>query len=88
MRESLRCPKCGHNEIVHVPSVFDSHHDQLTLDIRQGWWTVPTPIGAFHAYICRRCGFVELYVPDIANVPLESVKDAELLRGPAGSQEQ
>jgi hypothetical protein len=42
-----------HNEILHLPSVFDSHHDQLALDVRQGklggWYR---PIGAFHIYIC------------------------------------
>jgi hypothetical protein len=66
---------------LHLSSVFDSHHDQLALDVRQGWWVVPAAIGAFHVYICRRCGFAELYVPDIASVPIESLKDAELLVG-------
>jgi hypothetical protein len=35
------------------------------------------PIGLFEAYICRRCGFTELYVRGAAEIPISPIHGTE-----------
>ena len=61
MRRSHRCPKCDHHEVLYVPEVRDSNYDRLAMAGRISLWTSEEH-GGFEAYMCRACGYAELYV--------------------------
>lgn len=82
MRDSLHCPKCKHGEIIHVPSVRDSGYNRLLVDQRLGFMH-SEEFGEFEVYICRGCGFAEMYVKGAANLPIDRIAGARLLVAPA-----
>lgn len=66
MKRDLQCPKCGHRSILHVLRAFPRIHEQvdgsLALVHRPGGLaTIVTTTGNAEAYVCERCGFIELY---------------------------
>lgn len=83
MRKSQRCPKCDHGEVLHVPRVQDSDHDDQGLGVRMGLITRET-IGALQAYVCLGCGFVEWYVERPDRIDVDRLEGARVLRSPRG----
>jgi predicted nucleic-acid-binding Zn-ribbon protein len=79
MRNSTQCPKCKGEEILYVPQVQDSHKDRIGLNLQEGWWVESKLVGAFEAYICKACGFVELYVANVGELDLAEIPNARLL---------
>ena len=63
MRKSLRCPKCQGRKIIHVPVVRDKGYNRLMIEYRMGFFG-DREDGEFESYICRACGFTELYTVD------------------------
>ena len=43
------------------------------------------PIGVFEAYICRRCGYTELYSRDAASIPIGDEYGTELFEISSGT---
>lgn len=88
MKTSHRCPKCGHNRILHLAELADSDGSGLP-----GVWQlarVPNPkaglfdpgvtsAGAAEAYVCRRCGFSELYTRDPETIPIDGKSVREII---------
>jgi predicted nucleic-acid-binding Zn-ribbon protein len=79
MRESHRCPKCNHGEVLFVPQVADRDDRDiirpLVLHVVEFAWRDDWEFGKLQAYVCRRCGFTEIYTSDAASIPLDKVPD-------------
>jgi predicted nucleic-acid-binding Zn-ribbon protein len=83
MRNTHICPKCNHREVLFVPQIADRddsdvvrplHLHVKNLDYKD------IEIGAIQAYVCRGCGYTELYTENIANLPVNRIPGAELRR--------
>ncbi len=83
MRSSHTCPKCGHGEILFVPRVADrDDHDKvrpLVLHVTHLDWK-DIEVGALQAYVCRKCGFTELYTAGADSLVPERIPGAVVLR--------
>ena len=83
MRETHECPKCKHGEIVFLPQLADRDDDDLVrplvvhvvhLDYKD------LEMGTLQAYVCRACGYTELYTKDAKGLPIDKIPGAKLLR--------
>jgi predicted nucleic-acid-binding Zn-ribbon protein len=85
MRKTHLCPKCGHNEILFVPQVADRDDKDsirpLALHVVHYDWKDDTEAGTLQAYVCRSCGFTELYTGDPAQLPVDKIAGAKILIG-------
>jgi predicted nucleic-acid-binding Zn-ribbon protein len=74
MRETHRCPKCSHGEILFVPQLADRDDRDvvrpLVLHVLEYDWKPEMELGRLQAYVCRKCGFTELYTAEVASIPL------------------
>ena len=58
MRQSLRCPKCRHTEILHLPRLMTNSNPQGDLMALETFgWKGGTSYGVVEAYICAECGY-------------------------------
>jgi ribosomal protein S27AE len=96
MRHTQTCPKCGNNELLVVSRV-DQVVDQYG---RVEPWRIarvpesmegfplpggePVTAGVIEAYICRRCGYTELYTRDPDSIPV----DGKVVREVAGPEKK
>jgi predicted nucleic-acid-binding Zn-ribbon protein len=67
VRQTQRCPKCQHGEIVVLRHVAG---DQVYLAEGEDGkvWRRAAPR---EAYICRACGYTEYYTRDVAAIPID-----------------
>jgi predicted nucleic-acid-binding Zn-ribbon protein len=83
MRTSHVCPKCGHREVLFVPAVADRDDRDtvrpLVLHVTHLDWK-DIEVGAIQAYVCRGCGFTELYTAHVDALPPERIPGAKVLR--------
>ena len=83
MRTTHTCPKCGHGEIVYVPRVADRDDRDdvrpLVLHVTHLDWK-DVEMGTLQAYVCRKCGFTELYTQGAASLPIDKIPGAQLLK--------
>ena len=81
MRTTHRCPKCRHYEVLHLSEVRDrvsgEHHQPLSLaekttthrdPILPFSFTRTRIIGQVEAYVCRACGYTELYTQNPSEI--------------------
>ena len=70
MKNTKQCPKCGSNEIIHVP---DNAHRYLanSICITKMAWVKRVPVAR---YVCCGCGYVEDWVETSAG--LEEIRRA------------
>lgn len=80
MRKTLRCPKCENRKIIHVPVVRDNGYNRLMIEYRMGFFG-DQEYGEFESYICRSCGYAELYVKGAKAIRVEDIDGATLLDG-------
>ncbi len=84
MRETHRCPKCQHDEVLFVPQVADRDDKlvirPLTLHIVEYDWREDAEFGRLQAYVCRGCGYTELYTEKAASLPVEKIPGAKVLK--------
>ena len=79
MRSSHMCPKCACNEILFVPQLADRTGDgdqprALAIHVIEFDWKEDSEIGHLQAYVCRSCGYTELYATEPASIPLDDRK--------------
>jgi predicted nucleic-acid-binding Zn-ribbon protein len=83
MRSSHVCPKCSHREILFVPSLADRDDRDtvrpLMLHVLNLDWK-DIEVGTIQAYVCRSCGFTELYTENAGALPVDRIPGAKLLR--------
>jgi predicted nucleic-acid-binding Zn-ribbon protein len=86
MNTRLICPKCGHNEILHVPQLADRDDKfvvrPLVVHVTHFDWKDDVEVGKLEAYVCRSCGFTELYTHGAKDLPVDKIPGARILRGP------
>ena len=84
MRTSNACPKCKSNEIVFVPQIADRDDGDvvrpLMLHVKHSDWKEDTELGRVQAYVCRGCGFTELYTAGAAQLPLDKIPGSRALK--------
>jgi len=83
MRSSNVCAKCGHREILFVPRIADRDDRDivrpLVLHVQHYDWK-DEEVGCIQAYVCRGCGYTELYTARAEALPVEKIPGAQLLR--------
>lgn len=80
MRSTHRCPKCSHEEIIYLPQIMCSGPAPgIVVAALAGVFSL-TEHGIMEAYICKRCGFTELYARNPAEIPLDKIDGARLIR--------
>jgi predicted nucleic-acid-binding Zn-ribbon protein len=93
VRQRHICPKCSHREVVYVPRIVDraggaTHPLALWVGVRrrthQGREQLEydAPFGQLEAFVCRGCGYTELYVADVERLKLEDLPGAKVLKPP------
>ena len=83
MRSSHVCPKCSHGEILFVPHIADRDDRDtirpLVLFVKHHDWK-DDELGELQAYVCRGCGYTELYTAKAGGLPVDKIPGAGLLR--------
>jgi predicted nucleic-acid-binding Zn-ribbon protein len=79
MRARHRCPKCDHGEVLYVPAPRDADFDRMAIGGRRSAWDGGEN-GGLEAYVCRRCGYTELYVGDVGAIDVTRIEGARVLR--------
>jgi predicted nucleic-acid-binding Zn-ribbon protein len=83
MRTSHVCPKCAHREVLHVPHVADRDDRDvvrpLALHVQHLDWK-DIEVGTLEAYVCRGCGYTEMYTAGATTLPVDKIPGAKLLR--------
>ena len=86
MRSTHVCPKCEHREVLFVPSVADrDDRDQvrpLVLHVHHLDYK-DVEVGTLQAYVCRGCGYTELYTQNASALPVDKIPGAKILRAKA-----
>lgn len=84
MRQTSRCPKCQHDEILFVPQVADRDDQDrvkpLVIHVVEFDWRDDMEFGRIQAFICRKCGFTELYTKGAERLPADKIPGARVLR--------
>ena len=82
MRTTHACPKCHHKEILFVPHVADRDDRDmvrpLVLHVEHYDWK-DVEMGALQAYVCRACGYTELYTAQASSLPVDKIPGAKIL---------
>jgi predicted nucleic-acid-binding Zn-ribbon protein len=82
MKTSQTCPKCGHGEILFLPHIADRDDRDnvrpLSLFVRHYDYK-DVEMGTLQAYVCRGCGYTELYTLNAAALPVDKLPDAQVL---------
>jgi len=82
MRKAQPCPKCAHLETLFVPHIADRDDRDdvrpLSLHVKHHDWK-DEEIGKIQAYVCRSCGYTELYTAHADALPVEKIPGAKLL---------
>jgi len=83
MRTSHTCPKCKNPEVIFLPQIADRDDDDsvrpLSAHVVHFDWKDDVEVGRLQAYVCRSCGYTELYTKEARLLPLEKVPGARLL---------
>ncbi len=84
MRQTSRCPKCSHDEILFVPQIADRDDDlnvkPLVVHVVEFDWRDDQEYGRLQAYICRKCGFTELYTKGAEQLDAAKIPGARVLK--------
>src|ERR1700733_14402367 len=83
MRATPPCPKCSHKEVIFLPQIADRDDDDnvrpLSAHVVHFDWKDDVEVGRLQAYICRACGYTELYTNEVPLTPGQTVPGAKLL---------
>jgi predicted nucleic-acid-binding Zn-ribbon protein len=88
MHESNVCPKCRHNHILAIAQVADSDGDFSVKQLKAAIVHRGTSFfgaeklgtaGEISAYVCKRCGYTELYTQGVDQIPIDGTRVRELV---------
>jgi hypothetical protein len=73
---------CQHDEILFVPQIADRDDDDVVRPlvvhvVHLDYKDVET--GVIQAYICRRCGYTQLYTKEAHQLPVDKIPGAKVL---------
>lgn len=84
VRTSHRCPKCNNDEVLFVPQLADRddklHIKPLMVHVVEFDWRHDMEFGQIQAYICRGCGFTELYTSGAEKLPVDKIPGARIYK--------
>jgi predicted nucleic-acid-binding Zn-ribbon protein len=84
MRTTHRCPKCSHGEVLFFPQLADRDDKDavrpLAIYVRHFDWKDDIEAGKLQAYVCRACGFTEIYTGEVGSLPLDKMPGVKVLR--------
>ena len=84
MRQSRVCPKCKHEEILFIPQLADRDDEDavrpFVLHVVHYDWKDDVELGKIQAYICRACGFTELYTNEAGSLPVDKIPGARIIK--------
>ena len=84
MRTNHRCPKCKHEEILFVPQLADRddafHVKPLVVHVVEFDWRADMEFGRIQAYICRNCGYTELFTAGADKLPVDKIPGAKVYK--------
>jgi predicted nucleic-acid-binding Zn-ribbon protein len=83
MQKSHECPKCGHGEVLFVPQIADRDDQDLVRPLSlhvQHLDYKDVELGKLEAYVCRACGYTELYTVHASALSPAKLKGARVLR--------
>ena len=74
MKKSGECPKCHSGVPYHSDSIMDrgDGNDAMCLAIKRSGSIEAKELGRFEVYVCRSCGYSELYVINPAELDLDT----------------
>jgi ADP-ribose pyrophosphatase YjhB (NUDIX family)/predicted nucleic-acid-binding Zn-ribbon protein len=79
------CTKCGHKEILFVPQIADRDDEDtirpLSVRVVHFDWKDDIEDGIMQAYICRNCGFTELFTSQPGKIDVDKIPGAKLIKG-------
>jgi predicted nucleic-acid-binding Zn-ribbon protein len=85
MRTRHICPKCDHDEILYLPQLADRDDDDvvrpLVAHVVHYDWKDDLEMGKISAFVCRKCGYTELYTKDAGQLPVDKIPGARVLKG-------
>ncbi len=83
MRDSHVCPKCAHREVLFLPHVADrddrDYVRPLSLHVKHHDWR-DEELGQLQAYVCRKCGYTELYTLEPESLAVDKIPGAKILK--------
>jgi hypothetical protein len=83
MRQTHRCPACGHGRVLHFRTIRDVGHNQLHLltlqKERSVWFGVKNEAAPLEAFVCKACHLVEWHVISLEGVEVDGADIAELI---------
>ena len=74
MRQTLRCPSCGHRRILHfrrINEVTDTGVLPLSLTTQYRTWWGAKAGEPLHVYVCRACGLLEWHATALDTVKVD-----------------
>src|ERR1700721_608248 len=83
MRPTHTCPKCKHQEVLFLPQIADRDDDDnvkpLSAHVVHFDWKDDVEVGKLQAYVCRSCGYTELYTKEAGQLAWQKIPGAKLL---------
>jgi predicted nucleic-acid-binding Zn-ribbon protein len=83
MRTTHCCPKCDHREVLFLPQLADRDDDHnvrpLVVHVVEFDWRDDAEFGRIQAYVCRKCGYTELYTKGADSLPIDKIPGAQIL---------
>ena len=84
MKSSNACPKCKNTEILFFPQLADRDDKDrvrpLVVHVKHYDWKDDDEIGVLQAYVCRACGFTELYANEPGSIPVTKVPGVKVIK--------
>jgi predicted nucleic-acid-binding Zn-ribbon protein len=83
VKTSRTCPKCQNQEILFFPQLADRDDDDnvrpLVFHVVHYDWRDDVEVGKIQAYVCRACGYTELYAFDANKIEVDKIPGAKIL---------
>ena len=82
-RTTHTCPKCKNPEVLFLPQIADRDDNDtvrpLSAHVVHFDWKDDVEVGKLQAYVCRKCGFTEIYTKEASQLPWQKIPGAKLL---------
>ena len=83
MRTTHSCPKCKNQEVLFLPQIADRDDDDnvkpLSAHVVHFDWKDDIEVGKLQAYVCRGCGYTEIYTKEASQLPWQKIPGAKIL---------
>jgi rubrerythrin len=90
-----RCPSCDHGEVIEAPLQQLVHYKSrdTVAPIGVAWHEdkgflsdSAKPLNALHVYVCRSCGFTQMFTVSPGTIPIGQGHKTRLIKADVGSR--